>query len=50
MIHPPPPAAQVGVPHSLKGESIYAFVTLMDGLEMTPALRKELKQVGPARR
>ena len=40
---------QVGVPHEVKGESIYAFVTLMDGLEMTPALQKELKQVTVAR-
>ena len=39
----------MGVPHEVKGESIYAFVTLMDGLEMTPALQKELKQVAGAR-
>ncbi len=36
------------MPHSLKGEAIYVFVTLMHGLEMTPALQKELKQVGLA--
>ena len=44
------PLLQVGVPHSLKGEAIYVFVTLMHGLEMTPALQKELKQVGLALR
>mmetsp|Transcript_74069 Transcript_74069/g.197452 ORF Transcript_74069/g.197452 Transcript_74069/m.197452 type:complete len:789 (-) Transcript_74069:308-2674(-) len=37
-------AAVVGVPHALKGESIYAFVTLLDGVKMTPELQKDLKQ------
>jgi len=36
-------AAVVGVPHALKGESIYAFVTLLDGKTMTPEMQKDLK-------
>ena len=35
-------AAVVGYPHDIKGQGIYAFVTLMAGLEPTPALRDEL--------
>ncbi|HEX2796284.1 MAG TPA: acetate--CoA ligase [Immundisolibacter sp.] len=35
-------AAVVGYPHEIKGQGIYAFVTLMAGLEPTPALRDEL--------
>jgi acetyl-CoA synthetase len=35
-------AAVVGYPHELKGQGIYAFVTLMAGLEPTPALRDAL--------
>ncbi len=45
-------AAVVGYPHDLKGQGIYAYVTLMDGEEPTEALRKELvnwvrKEIGP---
>ncbi|ACA17364.1 acetate--CoA ligase [Methylobacterium sp. 4-46] len=45
-------AAVVGYPHSLKGQGIYAYVTLMNGEEPTEALRKELvawvrKDIGP---
>jgi len=46
-------AAVVGFPHDLKGEGIYAYVTLMQGDEREPeALRKELvamvrKEIGP---
>jgi acetyl-CoA synthetase len=35
-------AAVVGYPHELKGQSIYAFVTLNSGVEKTEALKKEL--------
>ncbi|MFG5863328.1 acetate--CoA ligase [Metapseudomonas sp. CR1201] len=35
-------AAVVGYPHDLKGQGIYAFVTLMKGLEPTDELKKEL--------
>ena len=45
-------AAVVGYPHDIKGEGIYAYVTLMDGFEPSEALRKELvqqvrHQIGP---
>jgi len=35
-------AAVVGYPHDIKGQGIYAYVTLMHGIEPTEALRKEL--------
>ncbi len=45
-------AAVVGYPHDIKGQGIYAYVTLMTGEEPTEALRKELvnwvrKEIGP---
>ena len=45
-------AAVVGYPHDIKGQGIYAYVTLMTGTEPTEALRKELvawvrKDIGP---
>ncbi|MBK7540948.1 MAG: acetate--CoA ligase [Candidatus Competibacteraceae bacterium] len=45
-------AAVVGYPHDLKGQGIYAYVTLKVGVEPTEALRKELiahvrKEIGP---
>jgi acetyl-CoA synthetase len=45
-------AAVVGFPHDLKGQAIYAYVTLLAGEEPTDDLRKELtawvrKQIGP---
>ncbi|WP_375464818.1 acetate--CoA ligase, partial [uncultured Methylobacterium sp.] len=45
-------AAVVGYPHSLKGQGIYAYVTLNEGEEGDDALRKELvtwvrKDIGP---
>jgi acetyl-CoA synthetase len=45
-------AAVVGMPHPIKGEGIYAFVTLKTGVEKTEDLKKELvawvrKQIGP---
>jgi acetyl-CoA synthetase len=45
-------AAVVGYPHDLKGQGIYAYVTLMNGLEPTEDLRKELvvwvrREIGP---
>ena len=45
-------AAVVGYPHDIKGQGIYAYVTLMTGKEPTEALRKELvawvrKDIGP---
>jgi len=45
-------AAVVGFPHEIKGEGIYAFVTLKLGVEKTEQLKKELiahvrKEIGP---
>ena len=45
-------AAVVGFPHDIKGQGIYAYVTLMVGVEPSDALRKELvtwvrKEIGP---
>ncbi len=45
-------AAVVGFPHDLKGQGIYAYVTLVADVEPTEALRKELvtwvrKEIGP---
>jgi acetyl-CoA synthetase len=35
-------AAVVGYPHDIKGQSIYAYVTLKTGVEKSEALKKEL--------
>ncbi len=45
-------AAVVGYPHDIKGQGIYAYVTLMNGVEATEELRKELvkwvrTEIGP---
>ncbi|PWJ21353.1 acetate--CoA ligase [Jannaschia seohaensis] len=45
-------AAVVGYPHEVKGQGIYAYVTLMEGQEYTDDLRKELSdwvraEIGP---
>jgi acetyl-CoA synthetase len=45
-------AAVVGFPHDIKGQGIYAYVTLKAGVEPTDALKKELiawvrKEIGP---
>jgi acetyl-CoA synthetase len=45
-------AAVVGCPHDIKGQGIYAYVTLKAGVEPTDELRKELiawvrKEIGP---
>ncbi len=45
-------AAIVGYPHDIKGQGIYAYVTLINGVEPDDALRKELithvrKEIGP---
>ncbi|CAN2044578.1 acetyl-CoA synthetase (AMP-forming) [Candidatus Magnetomoraceae bacterium gMMP-1] len=45
-------SAVVGYPHDIKGQSIYAFVTLNTGVEKNDALKKELavhvrKEIGP---
>lgn len=45
-------AAVVGFPHDIKGQGIYAYVTLKAGVESTDPLRKELvqwvrKEIGP---
>jgi acetyl-CoA synthetase len=45
-------AAVVGYPHDLKGQGIYAYVTLNTGIDPTEELRKELvtwvrKEIGP---
>ena len=37
-------SAVVGYPHPIKGQGIYAYVTLMKGEEPSDALRKELVQ------
>ncbi len=37
-------AAVVGFPHDIKGEGIYAYVTLVKGVEESEELRKELVQ------
>lgn len=37
-------AAVVGYPHEIKGQSIYAFVTLKDGVQSTEILKQELVQ------
>ena len=45
-------AAVIGAPHDIKGQGIYAYVTLNAGVEPTDELRKELiqwvrKEIGP---
>jgi len=45
-------AAVVGFPHEIKGQGIYAYVTLITGREYTDELKKELvkhvrKEIGP---
>src|SRR3546814_17266173 len=45
-------AAVVGFPHDIRGQGIYAYVTLHEGIEPTEALRKELvaqvrSEIGP---
>ncbi|GGL64962.1 acetyl-coenzyme A synthetase [Wenxinia marina] len=45
-------AAVVGYPHEIKGQGIYAYVTLMNDVEPSDALRKELsdfvrQEIGP---
>ena len=45
-------SAVVGYPHDIKGQGIWAYVTLMTGVQPTDALRKELvahvrKEIGP---
>ena len=45
-------AAVVGYPHDIKGQGIYAYVTLMRGVEPTDELRKKLEawvrtEIGP---
>ncbi|MFV0477515.1 MAG: acetate--CoA ligase [Parahaliea sp.] len=48
-------AAVVGFPHDIKGQGIYCYVTPMDGVEPSEALRQELidlcvKEIGPIAR
>ncbi len=45
-------AAVVGFPHDIKGQGIYAYVTLMAGVEPSDGLKKELvtlvrSEIGP---
>jgi acetyl-CoA synthetase len=45
-------AAVTPVPHEIKGQGLYAFVTLIEGVEESEALKKELvahvrKEIGP---
>ena len=37
-------AAAVGVPHDIKGQGIYVYVTLMAGVDSSDALQEELRQ------
>jgi acetyl-CoA synthetase len=37
-------AAVVGFPHEIKGQGIYAYVTLISGVEATEPLRRELRE------
>ena len=37
-------AAVVGYPHEIKGQGIYCYVTLQDGVDNSPELLKELRQ------
>ena len=37
-------SAVVGYPHDIKGQGIYAYVTLIEGVEATDELRAELRQ------
>lgn len=39
-------AAVVGTPHPIKGESLYCFVTLNDGIDYTATLEAELRKQG----
>ncbi|WP_272694605.1 acetate--CoA ligase [Providencia sp. PROV036] len=45
-------AAVVGIPHNIKGQAIYAYVTLISGVEPSPKLYTEVrnwvrKEIGP---
>ena len=45
-------AAVVGYPHDIKGQGIYAYVTLMSGVEPTPEIEKDIiqtvrREIGP---
>jgi len=45
-------AAVVGFPHKIKGQGIYAYVTLMEGIKLNDELKKELvlfvrNEIGP---
>ncbi|MBN1125227.1 MAG: acetate--CoA ligase [Sedimentisphaerales bacterium] len=45
-------AAVTPIPHEIKGQGLYAYVTLVDGVEESDALKKELimhvrKEIGP---
>ena len=45
-------AAVVGFPHDVKGQGIYAYVTLVAGIDPTPEMKKDLelwvrKEIGP---
>ena len=45
-------AAVTPMPHEIKGQGLYAFVTLVDGVAESPELKKELmnhvrKEIGP---
>ncbi|MBN6360689.1 acetate--CoA ligase [Providencia huaxiensis] len=45
-------AAVVGIPHNIKGQAIYAYVTLISGVEPSPELYTEVrnwvrKEIGP---
>ncbi len=45
-------AAVVGYPHDIKGQGIYAYVTLMSGVDATPEIEKDIiqtvrREIGP---
>jgi hypothetical protein len=42
-------AAVVGYEHPIKGQGIYAYVTLMDGVEYSDEIQKELVLCAPSR-
>ncbi len=39
-------SAAVAMPHNVKGEALYCFVTLRDGFDFTTQLESELKLKG----
>eukprot|EP00877_Chromochloris_zofingiensis_P007566 jgi/Chrzof1/3062/Cz12g10100.t1_ACS1[v5.2] len=38
-------AAVIGTPHNIKGEAVYAYVTMLSESDCTPAMKKELVEI-----